>query len=40
MSSIRALQLKDEGNRFFQQGDFVSAEGLYSKAYVVPRTFN
>lgn len=30
----RALQLKDEGNRHFQKGDYAGAESLYSQAYV------
>lgn len=30
----RAIQLKEEGNRCFQQGNYTGAEGLYSKAYV------
>jgi hypothetical protein len=29
----KSLQLKDEGNRRFQAGDFVMAEALYSQAY-------
>ena len=28
----RWVHLKEEGNRCFQQGDFASAEALYSKA--------
>lgn len=36
MSETRALQLKEEGNRYFQQRDYISAESLYSKAYVPP----
>jgi hypothetical protein len=35
MSVPRAVQLKEEGNKYFQNGDFVSAEGLYSKAHVL-----
>ncbi|KAM3514902.1 hypothetical protein MY11210_001507 [Beauveria gryllotalpidicola] len=31
----RALQLKEEGNRLFQKGNYVGAESLYSQAYVV-----
>lgn len=34
----RSLELKEEGNRHFQAGDYVGAESLYSKAYV-PRPF-
>ncbi|QPH17911.1 hypothetical protein C2857_002830 [Epichloe festucae Fl1] len=30
----RSLQLKQEGNRHFQNGDYVGAEGLYSKAII------
>ncbi|KAJ9161763.1 U-box domain-containing protein [Coniochaeta hoffmannii] len=30
----RSMQLKEEGNRHFQSGDFVSAEALYSKAII------
>lgn len=29
----RSLELKEEGNRHFQDGDYVGAESLYSKAY-------
>lgn len=29
----RALQIKDEGNRHFQKGDYTGAESLYSQAY-------
>lgn len=36
MSEAKALQLKTEGNRCFQQGDYVGAEGFYSKAYAFP----
>ncbi|KAK0619968.1 hypothetical protein B0T14DRAFT_520320 [Immersiella caudata] len=32
--SARAMQLKEEGNRHFQAGDYVSAEALYSKALI------
>lgn len=32
----RSLELKQEGNRHFQNGDYIGAEGLYSKAYVPP----
>ena len=28
----RAVQLKEEGNRHFREGDFHGAEGFYSKA--------
>lgn len=28
----KSTMLKEEGNRHFQAGDFVSAEALYSKA--------
>lgn len=28
----RSIQLKEEGNRHFQQGDYAGAEALYSKA--------
>lgn len=28
----RSLQLKEEGNHLFQAGNFVGADGLYSKA--------
>lgn len=31
-----AIQLKDQGNRHFQAGDYVGAEGLYSKACARP----
>ncbi|ROT42938.1 E3 ubiquitin-protein ligase [Sodiomyces alkalinus F11] len=34
MSEAKALQLKAEGNRCFQQGDYVGAEGFYSKAII------
>jgi hypothetical protein len=27
-----SLQLKEEGNRLFQAGNFIGADGLYSKA--------
>ncbi len=30
--SGKSIQLKEEGNRHFQAGDFAGAEGLYSKA--------
>ncbi|WYZ45884.1 hypothetical protein EsH8_IX_000109 [Colletotrichum jinshuiense] len=30
----RAIQLKEEGNRHFLQGDYAGAEGLYSKAII------
>ncbi|OLN97984.1 STIP1 homology and U box-containing protein 1 [Colletotrichum chlorophyti] len=30
----RSIQLKEEGNRYFQQGDYAGAEGLYSKAII------
>jgi STIP1 family protein 1 len=32
MASQRAVQLKDEGNRFFAEGDYTNAEACYSKA--------
>jgi hypothetical protein len=32
MSSAKAVQLKEEGNKYFQAGDYIGAEGLYSKA--------
>lgn len=28
----KSLQLKEEGNRHFQTGDYVGADSLYSKA--------
>jgi STIP1 family protein 1 len=28
----KSMQLKEEGNRFFQAGDYVTADALYSKA--------
>ncbi|KAL2022885.1 hypothetical protein VTK56DRAFT_4416 [Thermocarpiscus australiensis] len=31
----KSLQLKEEGNRCFQAGDYVTAEALYSKALIV-----
>lgn len=31
----RATSLKAEGNKLYQAGDYVGAEGLYSKAYVL-----
>ncbi|KAM0457451.1 hypothetical protein ACHAPV_003361 [Trichoderma viride] len=31
----RSLQLKEEGNHLFQAGNFVGADGLYSKAIIV-----
>jgi hypothetical protein len=31
----RAVALKNEGNKLYQAGDYVGAEGLYSKAYVL-----
>lgn len=34
----RSLELKEEGNRHFQSGDFVGADSLYSKAYDTPAT--
>ncbi|KAI0478387.1 U-box domain-containing protein [Xylariaceae sp. FL0804] len=34
----RATQLKEDGNRFFQAGDFLAAESLYSKAIVADKT--
>ena len=34
MSTAKAILLKEDGNRRFQAGDYVSAEALYSKAYV------
>ncbi|KAK3939048.1 U-box domain-containing protein [Diplogelasinospora grovesii] len=34
----KALQLKEEGNRYFQAGDYVSAEALYSKALIADPT--
>ncbi|KAL7792026.1 hypothetical protein V8C37DRAFT_381380 [Trichoderma ceciliae] len=30
----KALQLKEEGNRHFQAGDYIGADGLYSKAII------
>ncbi|KAL7924485.1 hypothetical protein ACQKWADRAFT_286826 [Trichoderma austrokoningii] len=30
----KSLQLKEEGNRFFQAGNFIGADGLYSKAII------
>ncbi|KAJ0306764.1 hypothetical protein COL5a_006119 [Colletotrichum fioriniae] len=30
----RSIQLKEEGNRHFQQGDYAGAEALYSKAII------
>lgn len=30
--SDRALLLKEEGNRHFQEGDYAGADALYSKA--------
>lgn len=30
----KATLLKEEGNRYFGQNDFVRAEALYTKAYV------
>ncbi|KAL1872764.1 hypothetical protein VTK73DRAFT_1370 [Phialemonium thermophilum] len=32
--SAKSILLKEEGNRYFQQGDYVSAEALYSKALI------
>ncbi|KAF9874691.1 chip protein (carboxyl terminus of hsc70-interacting protein) [Colletotrichum karsti] len=32
--SSRSIQLKEEGNRHFQQGDYAGAEALYSKAII------
>jgi len=34
MDMAKSLQLKEEGNRRFQAGDYVKAEALYSQAYV------
>jgi STIP1 family protein 1 len=28
----RSIHLKEEGNRHFQSGDYLGAEGFYSKA--------
>ncbi|UKZ54133.1 hypothetical protein TrVGV298_007939 [Trichoderma virens] len=30
----KSLQLKEEGNRHFQAGDYIGADGLYSKAII------
>ena len=35
MEAARALLLKEEGNRHFGDGDYIGAEALYSKAYVL-----
>lgn len=32
----KSIELKEQGNRRFQNGDFVGADSLYSKAYVSP----
>ncbi|KAL2760135.1 hypothetical protein ACRALDRAFT_1067238 [Sodiomyces alcalophilus JCM 7366] len=40
MSEAKSQQLKTEGNRCFQQGDYVGAEGFYSKAYGRPCSSN
>jgi hypothetical protein len=32
----RALEFKEQGNRYFQTGDYVAAESLYTKAYEIP----
>ncbi|KAM0325784.1 hypothetical protein ACHAQA_007086 [Verticillium albo-atrum] len=34
MSASRAVQLKEEGNRHFQKGDYINAEGCYSKGII------
>ncbi|KAM0286517.1 hypothetical protein ACHAQH_000945 [Verticillium albo-atrum] len=34
MSESRAIQLKEEGNRHFQKGDYINAEGCYSKGII------
>ncbi|KAK3352600.1 hypothetical protein B0T25DRAFT_188944 [Lasiosphaeria hispida] len=34
MSSSKAILLKEEGNRYFQAGDYVRAEAVYSKALI------
>lgn len=36
----KAMLLKEEGNRHFQHGDFVGAEGLYSQAYADPSSYS
>ncbi|KAL9019067.1 MAG: hypothetical protein Q9185_003609 [Variospora sp. 1 TL-2023] len=36
--SARANALKEEGNKYFQDGDYKSAEVLYGKAYVRPHS--
>jgi len=38
MSSTKAVQLKEEGNKYFQAGDYIGAEGLYSKAIIADPT--
>ncbi|RBQ74531.1 hypothetical protein VDGD_21385 [Verticillium dahliae] len=35
MAEARAAQLKEEGNRHFQKGDYINAEGCYSKGFVM-----
>ncbi|KHN98982.1 Tetratricopeptide-like helical [Metarhizium album ARSEF 1941] len=30
----KSLELKEQGNRYFQSGDYLAAEGLYSKAII------
>ncbi|EGY16734.1 E3 ubiquitin-protein ligase CHIP [Verticillium dahliae VdLs.17] len=34
MAEARAAQLKEEGNRHFQKGDYINAEGCYSKGII------
>ncbi|KAK0643382.1 hypothetical protein B0T16DRAFT_333715 [Cercophora newfieldiana] len=38
MSTGRSILLKEDGNRRFQAGDYVSAEALYSKALIADPT--
>ncbi|EFX06056.1 u-box domain protein [Grosmannia clavigera kw1407] len=38
MSSAKALSLKEEGNRHFQEGDYAGADALYSKAIIADPT--